>query len=147
MPLRARSSGAHLEDVLAVVADRALGHLVGRVAGDDVGERALAGAVRPHQRVDLALVDRQVDALEDLLVLDRGVQILDLEHRRLLAIAVALAHRDPLPPVLRPGAQLAKPLRDSNDATRCRPSGCSVSTPHCPSGLLHAGQCPAKTVW
>ena len=56
-----------LEDVLALVADAALGDLVARVAGDDVGQRALAGAVRPHQRVDLALVDGQVDALEDLL--------------------------------------------------------------------------------
>ena len=70
---------------------RPLGHLVARVAGDDVGQGALAGAVRPHQRVDLALVDRQVDALEDLLAVDRGVQILDLEHRR-RADPVTLAH-------------------------------------------------------
>ena len=39
------------------------------VAHDRVGERRLAGAVRPHQRVDLALADLEVEALEDLLVL------------------------------------------------------------------------------
>ena len=30
--------------------------------------------------MDLARLDRQVDALEDLLAVDRGVQVLDFEH-------------------------------------------------------------------
>ncbi len=52
-----------------------LGDLVGRVAGDRVGERRLARAVRAHDRVHLVRVDREVDALDDLrAVLERDVQ-------------------------------------------------------------------------
>ena len=51
-----------LGDVLAVEEDLALGHLEVRVAHDRVGERRLAGAVRAHQRVELARADVQVDA-------------------------------------------------------------------------------------
>src|SRR4051794_15641723 len=55
---------AHGEDVFAVERHRALGDLIARVAGDGVGERRLAGAVRPHDRVGLTLLDGEVDALE-----------------------------------------------------------------------------------
>ena len=72
--------GAGLGDVLAVEEDLPLGHLVGRVAGDRVGERRLAGAVRPHDRVHLVRVDREVDALDDLRpVLQRNVEVLQLQ--------------------------------------------------------------------
>ena len=75
----------HLEHVLAVEQDLALDDVVLRVAGDRVGERGLAGAVRAHDRVDLALLDDEVDAAEDLaralVGLDVDVQVLDLEHR------------------------------------------------------------------
>ena len=67
--------GGGLGDVLALEGDRALGHLERRVAHDRVGERRLAGAVGPHQRVDLALLDVEVEALEDLLVLGAHVQV------------------------------------------------------------------------
>ena len=72
--------GVHLEQVLAVEEDLALGHLVGVAAGEDAGQRALAGAVGPHDGVDLAGVHRQVDAAEDFLVVDAGVQVVDFEH-------------------------------------------------------------------
>jgi len=72
--------GVGLGDVLAVEDDLALGHLEVRVTHDDVGERRLARPVRPHEGVDLALADREVDALEDLLVARLGVEVLDLEH-------------------------------------------------------------------
>ena len=62
---------------LAVERDRALGHLVVRVAHQGVAQRALARAVGAHQGVDLALADRQVDPLEDLLAVDGDVQVLD----------------------------------------------------------------------
>ena len=68
-----------LRDVLAVEQDLALGDLEVRVAHDRVGERRLAGAVRAHQRVELAGADVQVHALEDLLVPGGDVQVLDLE--------------------------------------------------------------------
>ncbi len=72
--------GFHLDDVLAVEEDLALGDLVGRMAHERVGERRLAGAVRPHDRVHLVRVDGQVDAADDLrAVLERDVQVLDLE--------------------------------------------------------------------
>ena len=53
-----------------------------RVAHDHVGERRLAGAVGPHQGVDLALLDVEVEPVEDLLVLDAHVQVayLQLSH-------------------------------------------------------------------
>ena len=51
------------------------------MTGDHVGQRALAGAVRPHQRVNLALIDGQIDALEDFFILNRDVQVLNLKHR------------------------------------------------------------------
>src|SRR4029078_11428214 len=71
--------GGGLGDVLALEGDRALGHLGRRVAHDHVGERRLAGAVRAHQGVHFALLDVEVEAFEDLLVLDLHVQVADLQ--------------------------------------------------------------------
>jgi hypothetical protein len=48
------------------------------VAHQGAGERGLAGAVRAHQRMDLAARDVQVDAAEDLALLDAHVQVSDL---------------------------------------------------------------------
>ena len=79
-PSRARSSGSRSSRSLPSKSDLALGHLVGVAAGEDAGQRALAGAVGPHDGVDLAGVDREVDAAEDFLVVHAGVQILDFEH-------------------------------------------------------------------
>ena len=56
------------EDVATLPADLAAGHDVRRMAGERVGERGLARAVGPHDRVDLAAADREVDALEDLVL-------------------------------------------------------------------------------
>src|SRR6185312_11827945 len=44
-------------------------------------QRALAGAVRAHDRVHLTGSDLQVQAAQDLLPLDRGVQVLDGQHQ------------------------------------------------------------------
>ena len=76
-PRWARSSGARLSDVLALEQDTAAGHLVARVAHQRVGERALAGAVRPHDRVHFAGRDRQRQALDNLLALDLDPQVFD----------------------------------------------------------------------
>ncbi len=48
--------------------DLAVGDLVSGMSGDDLCGRRLAGAVRPHQGVDLARFDLEVDTLENLLV-------------------------------------------------------------------------------
>ncbi len=73
----------HGQDVLAVEGDCAAGDGVLRVPGDRVGQRGLARSVRPHDRVNLAGSDGEVDTAEDLLGaglgLDRDVQIADLE--------------------------------------------------------------------
>jgi hypothetical protein len=53
-----------------------------------VAERALAGAVGPHQGVHLAAADLQVHPLEDLLAFDRDVKVLDDER-------VASGHGEP----------------------------------------------------
>ena len=69
--------GRHLEDVLALPEDAPLRDLVLGVAGDRVGERRLTRAVRPEQRVDLALLHLEVEALEDLSPGDVDVQVVD----------------------------------------------------------------------
>ena len=71
----------HREDVAAIEVDRPAGHLVARVTHDRERERALPRAVRAHDRVDLAAADRQVDAVEDRLLVDLDVEVLDLEVR------------------------------------------------------------------
>ena len=48
------------------------------MAHDRVRERRLAGAVGPHQGVDLALADGQVEAAQDLLVAGADVKVSDL---------------------------------------------------------------------
>ena len=60
----------------------AAGDGVARTAGQHVGERALAGAVRSHDGVHLAGLHREGEAPQDLLVADAGVKVFDLEHRR-----------------------------------------------------------------
>src|SRR3954469_11339245 len=49
------------------------------MAHDHVGERRLAGAVRAHQGVHFPLLDVEVEAFEDLLVLDLHVQVAYLQ--------------------------------------------------------------------
>ena len=75
----------HLQQVLALEQHLALGHFVGVAPGQDAGQGALAGAVLAHDGVDLAGVDGQVDAAEDFLVVDAGVQVFDFEHHSLLS--------------------------------------------------------------
>ena len=66
----------HLEQVFAVEQDLAVGDLIGLLAGDHVGQGRLAGAVRPHDGGDLALVHGQGQAVEDLTLLDTNLRFL-----------------------------------------------------------------------
>ena len=66
-------------DVLAQEQDLATRHPVAWIAHDDARERGLAGAVRAHERVDLALVDEEVDAAQDHRTFGLGVEIAQLE--------------------------------------------------------------------
>ena len=60
MPSRACASGERARHVDAVEHDAAGGRQ--RVAGEAIEEGRLAGAVRPDQADDLALVDREIGA-------------------------------------------------------------------------------------
>ena len=67
------------EQLVAVDGDRTARHRVLGATHQRVRQRRLAGAVRPHERVDLARRDLEVDAAQDLLTVDAGVQPGDAE--------------------------------------------------------------------
>ena len=71
--------GLHVDEVLAVESRRSAGDVVAGVTGEGVGEGALARPVRAHQRVHLALWDREVDALQDRRVLNGHFKAGDLK--------------------------------------------------------------------
>ena len=74
--------GIHVEEVVPVVEHLSAGHHVFGMPRQDARQRALAGAVRPHDGVHFAGLDVKIDALEDLLVLGFDLEILDIEHFR-----------------------------------------------------------------
>ena len=68
--------------VLTVEEDLALGDFIVVLAGQNVGQGRLAGAVRPHDGMDFARFDGQVDAAQDFRFVfrDAGVKVFDLKH-------------------------------------------------------------------
>jgi hypothetical protein len=58
--------GDHRQQIVAAIGHFAGGNRVGVAAGQHLGQGALARAVRPHDGVDLAGVDLQVDAPQNL---------------------------------------------------------------------------------
>eukprot|EP00958_Prasinococcus_capsulatus_P003474 scaffold317_cov379-Prasinococcus_capsulatus_cf.AAC.7 len=60
--------GFHVQEFLALVSNTAPGHLVGWVASQHLRKGALSTSVLAHDSVYFSLLDRQVDALENLLV-------------------------------------------------------------------------------
>jgi hypothetical protein len=87
--LAARSFG---EQVFAPEQDLAVGDLVTRLAGDDVGQGRLAGAVRPHDRVDLALVHGQRQPVEDLTFLNTNLEVFHFEQSHLGVQFIQMMH-------------------------------------------------------
>src|SRR5205085_4671727 len=71
--------GRPLRDVLALEDDLPVRDLEVRVPHDHVREGRLAGPVRTHQRMDLALADDQVEAAEDLLLPRPDAKVLNLQ--------------------------------------------------------------------
>ena len=69
----------HLQQVFAVEQDLAAGDFVAGLAGDDMRERRFAGAVRPHDRVHLALVHGQRQPMEDFAILNTHLQVLHFQ--------------------------------------------------------------------
>ena len=58
----------HFQKIASFEGDFPFDDLVFRMPGNDTRQRALAGAVRPHDGVHFARVHVQIDPLEDLLV-------------------------------------------------------------------------------
>src|SRR5919109_1723257 len=77
------------QDALAVEQHVAAGDRVARPAHDHASQRGLPRSVRAHQRVDLALQNREIHATQDLPSLHRHVQVADLEARLLLAHVIS----------------------------------------------------------
>ena len=81
MPRAARSSGAERQQVGALEQHLAAGHLVAGLAGQHMGKCRFAGAVRTHDGMDLAIVHGEVEALENLAVVNTDLKIFDIEQR------------------------------------------------------------------
>ena len=94
--------GCQLEQIAAFVQDFADRHLIRGVAGQDFCEGALARTVRPHDRVHLAALHPEVEALEDLGAIDGRVQAAHVQQRR-----AVLQDHPTLPSSLRPSSLVA----------------------------------------
>ena len=73
--------GLHRQHVLPFEQDPALRDEVFLLAGEHIGERRLARAVRAHAGMDLPLLDREIETVEDLLGVDLDVQVFDFKQR------------------------------------------------------------------
>ena len=69
--------GRECEQVLALV-QHPTTYLVIFATGEHLSERALARAVRPHNRVHLAGVNFEIHTLKDLVAANAGVKVHDL---------------------------------------------------------------------
>ena len=69
--------GRHGQQVLAAIDHLAAGDDVQLAPCQHLRQRAFAGAVRPHDGVDLAGINGEIDALQNFPIANRGVQILD----------------------------------------------------------------------
>ncbi len=65
--------GGEFQKIFTLIEDFARSHFIAVPPGQYVRERALAGAVRPHDRMNLALIDGEIDAFQDFLAPDGGV--------------------------------------------------------------------------
>ncbi len=70
--------GVQIQEIRPFIQDLTVSDVIGFVSRKDLGQRALAGPVRPHDGVDFTGLDGQVDPLENFGVLNTRVQILDL---------------------------------------------------------------------
>ncbi len=70
-----------LENILAVKQDFALGYLIFLTTGEDIGEGALAGTVWPHDGVNFALANLEVQTFQDRLAINFSMQVFNLDHR------------------------------------------------------------------
>ena len=78
-----------LKDALAIIEDIALGHFIIAAARQDVGQRRLAGAVRPHDGSNFTGLHGQVQTTDDLGTVfgDAGMEVSDFKHFNLPRVA------------------------------------------------------------
>src|ERR1700730_4747322 len=89
-PLARPLVGRHGEQGAAERGDRAFADLVPVAAREPRSKRALAGAVRPHDRVHLAGADREIDTAQDLAAVGKPrMKIVDFEHHGHLTMSNA----------------------------------------------------------
>src|SRR5262249_20358262 len=73
--------GVHLQQIRSLVNHLARSDIITVAPRQDCRQRAPAAAVWAHDGMDLARVDRQADALEDLLFLHARVEVFDFKYR------------------------------------------------------------------
>ena len=136
--------GIEVEHVLAVEQDLPLRHLVVGLAGEHIGERRLARSVRAHDRVHLALVHREIEAVQDLLAVDFDVQVFDFKQRHYFVLSlVHFMDRHPEVRGQRPsleGWRHRTRRRPSRFASRA-PQGDGFDYPTLPSRLTEISFC------
>ena len=73
----------HLQQVFTLKQHFAAGDFIAGLAGNDVAQRRFAGAVRPHNGVDFALVHFERKPVKDLTIVNADLQIPDFEQLHL----------------------------------------------------------------
>ena len=71
---------SHVEQVGTVERHRAVRHVISGAPAEHVGQCRLARAVRSHDRMDFARIERKRKTLQDLRPADHRVEVVDLEH-------------------------------------------------------------------
>ena len=84
-PAAARSCGSSASRSCPSKVTAAFGHLIARPPAEHIGQRRLARAVRPHDRMHLARGHGERQPVEDRLVGDGGVEVFNLEHQSSLS--------------------------------------------------------------
>ena len=131
---------AHLQNAFAVEQHVAFGDGVVGLAGQHIGERRLAGAVRAHDGRDLALLDGQVETVEDLLALDLDVQIFDFKKRH-LSFRFSPRLRNRRSRRLEGRGPLVSRLHPSSRALMRPPQNEGIHQPTDPSSLIEISFC------
>src|SRR3954451_9781948 len=72
--------GRLFQQILPFVKNLARGDVIAVTSGEDGGESAFAAAVRAHDRMDLAFVDGEVDAFENLFAFYSGGKVLNFQY-------------------------------------------------------------------
>ena len=127
----------HLLQVLAVELQRARSDLVVLLARENLGQRALARAVRPHHGVNFARADLEIHTLQDFLFFDLRVKVTHPQH-------CCISPCGGLPAACGSGQPGAPPMRVSRRCPRGSPRAASVPPRRTPSGVRETLPCRTR---